>query len=164
MEHAHTTHLAAAAANQANVAGHGASLPPPPTRGDAAVSIQFLTPEWASAVQGALNAHPGFKGAIANADLALQFNVANSPVGDLSYYMKAAGGSAELSLGTVEPADVTVGQSYDTACAIAKGELNTQTAFMTGKLKVSGNLAKLMMHQAAIAQWQAATKDIEISY
>ena len=57
-----------------------------------------------------------------------------------------------------------MGSAYETAAAISKGELNTQTAFMTGKLKVSGNLAKLMMQQAAITQWAAAVKGMEVEY
>ena len=69
-----------------------------------------------------------------------------------------------MALGDLEAADVTVAQSYDTATAISKGELNTQTAFMTGKLKVSGNLAKLMMHQSAIAQWGAAVSTLDVEY
>jgi putative sterol carrier protein len=64
----------------------------------------------------------------------------------------------------LEDPDVTVKQSYDTATAISKGELNTQTAFMTGKLKVSGNLAKLMMHQSAVQQWGAAVADLDVEY
>jgi putative sterol carrier protein len=128
------------------------------------MGYKFLSEDWANAVTAALNAHPGFKSSIANAELGLQFDVSDAPDGAVSYYMKAAGGSAELSLGTVEGADVTVGQTYETATAISKGELNTQTAFMTGKLKVAGNLAKLMMHQAAISQWQSATQDIEVEY
>jgi hypothetical protein len=35
---------------------------------------------------------------------------------------------------------------------------------MTGKLKVSGNLAKLMMHQSAVQQWGAAVADLEVEY
>jgi putative sterol carrier protein len=128
------------------------------------VAVKFLSDEWSGAVTSALNGHPGFKSAIGSADLSLQFNVSDGPDGDLAYYLAASGGSAELALGAVDNADVTVGQTYDTASAISKGELNTQTAFMTGKLKVTGNLAKLMMHQAAITQWQAATKDIEVEY
>lgn len=128
------------------------------------MAVRFLSEEWAQAVQGALNAHPGFKGAIANADLSLQFHVTEAPDGDVSYYLRASKGEAELALGEVENPDVTVTQNYETASAISRGELNTQTAFMTGKLKVSGNLAKLMMHQAAIQQWQVATKDIDVAY
>lgn len=128
------------------------------------MSVKFLSPEWAAAVQEALNTDPGFRGAIGDADLGLQFHVTNTADGDIAYYLRSSGGSTELSLGEVEGADVTVGQTYDTASAIAKGDLNSQAAFMTGKLKVSGNLAKLMMHQSAISQWQNATRDIEVEY
>jgi putative sterol carrier protein len=128
------------------------------------MAVKFLSAEWAQAVEDALNSHPGFKSAMGNADLGLQFNVSDTSDGDVAYYLKASGGSANLSLGAIDDADVTIGQTYDTAAAIAKGDLNTQTAFMTGKLKVSGNLAKLMMHQAAIQQWQAATADVEVEY
>ncbi len=125
---------------------------------------KFLTEEWASDVTAALNAHEGFRNAIGTADLAIQFNVSDSPEGEVDYYLHAGGGSATMGLGTLEGADVTVKQTYDTATAVSKGELNTQTAFMTGKLKVSGNLAKLMMHQGAIQQWGAAVSGLDVEY
>jgi len=128
------------------------------------MSITFLSPEWASGVQEALNNHAGFRSAIANADLGLQFNISGAPNGDASYYLKTSGGSAVLEMGTLEGTDVTIGQSYETARSIFSGELNTQTAFMTGKLKVTGNLAKLMMHQGTIMQMQAALKGLDVEY
>ena len=128
------------------------------------MASKFLTEEWASEVSSILNSHPGFKGSIANADLGIVYNVTGTPNGDVSYFIKTAGGSAELGLGTLDNPDVTVGSTYETAAAISKGDLNTQTAFMTGKLKVGGNLAKLMMHQAVINQWAAAVKDMPVDY
>jgi putative sterol carrier protein len=125
---------------------------------------KFLSEEWASSVTAALNAHEGFRNAIGTADLTIQFNTADAPDGDVDYYLQSTGGNTTLGVGSTEGADVTVKQSYETAAAISKGELNTQTAFMTGKLKVSGNLAKLMMHQGAIQQWGAAVSDIEVEY
>jgi putative sterol carrier protein len=125
---------------------------------------KFLTEDWAGAVTTALNNHEGFKNAIGAADLGIQFITQGGPAGDVDYYLKSSGGSSVMTIGTLEDPDVTVTQSYETASAISKGELNTQTAFMTGKLKVSGNLAKLMMHQNAIQQWGAAVSDIEVDY
>ena len=125
---------------------------------------KFLTEEWAQDVTTALNSNEGFKNAIGAADLAIQFNTEDGPDGDVDYYLKTSGGTANLALGTLDDADVTVKQSYDTAVAISKGELNTQTAFMTGKLKVSGNLAKLMMHQSAVQQWGAAVTELDVEY
>ncbi len=125
---------------------------------------KFLSEEWAQEATNALNSHEGFKNAIGAADLGIQFSTTDAPDGEVDYYLSTSGGNATLALGTLEGADVTVKQNYDTAAAIAKGELNTQTAFMTGKLKVSGNLAKLMMHQNAVQQWSAAVSDMEVEF
>lgn len=125
---------------------------------------KFLSEDWANDVTQALNDHEGFKNAIGAADLGIQFNTEDGPDGEVDYYLKASGGNSSLVIGTLEDADVTVKQGYDTAAAISKGELNTQTAFMTGKLKVSGNLAKLMMHQSAIQQWASAVAELDVEY
>ena len=125
---------------------------------------KFLSEEWASEVTTALNNHQGFKNAIGDADLSIQFSTTEAPDGEVDYYLHAGGGNATMAIGTLEGADVTVKQSYDTAKAISTGELNTQTAFMTGKLKVSGNLAKLMMHQGAIQQWSSAVSELDVEY
>jgi putative sterol carrier protein len=125
---------------------------------------KFLSEEWAQGVTDALNSHEGFKNAIGAAVLGIQFQVEDAPDGEVNYYLSTSGGTSSMTLGELEAADVTVKQSYDTATAISKGELNTQTAFMTGKLKVSGNLAKLMMHQNAIAQLGAAVGGMTVDY
>ena len=125
---------------------------------------KFLSEEWAQEASAALNSHDGFKNAIGAADLGIQFNTSDTPDGEVDYYLSTSGGVATLAIGALEGADVTVKQNYDTAAAIAKGELNTQTAFMTGKLKVSGNLAKLMMHQSAVQQWSAAVSDMNVEF
>ena len=48
--------------------------------------------------------------------------------------------------------------------AISKGELNTQMAFMTGKMKVSGNMAKIMMNQAVFTKFAEASSAVEVEY
>lgn len=125
---------------------------------------KFLTEEWAQDVTTALNNHEGFKNAIGAADLGIQFAVESGPDGDIDYFLKSSGGSTNVAIGSLDDADVTVTQSYETAAEISKGDLNTQTAFMTGKLKVSGNLAKLMMHQSAVQQWGAAVSELDVDY
>ncbi len=125
---------------------------------------KFLSEEWAAEATNALNGHEGFKNAIGAAVLGIQFNTSDAPDSEVDYYLSTSGGHAVLAIGELESPDVSVKQTYDTAAAIAKGELNTQTAFMTGKLKVSGNLAKLMMHQSAIQQWSAAVSNMDVEF
>ena len=126
---------------------------------------KFLTVEWLDDLTKTVNAHEGFKSAIANVDLTLQFEIPDAPEGTAgAYYMAVADGKAVAAPGTADDPDATIVQSYETSEAISKGELNTQMAFMTGKLKVSGNMAKLMMNQAMLGQFAAATAGLDVEY
>ena len=61
-------------------------------------------------------------------------------------------------------ADTTLKISLDDFIAMTQGELDGTTAFMTGKLKVTGNMAKLMMNQAMLTQFADAAAGLEIEY
>lgn len=125
----------------------------------------FLTEDWLSTLSDALNAHEGFKDAISNVDLTLQFEVSDPPEDRLGHYYLALGdGAAQAGAGLVDNADATITSNYETAIAISKGELNTQMAFMTGKIKVSGNMGKLMMHQPVLGQFAEAAAGVDVEY
>ncbi|WKZ82234.1 MAG: SCP2 sterol-binding domain-containing protein [Acidimicrobiia bacterium] len=126
---------------------------------------KFLSQEWLDELTATVNAHEGFTGAVANVNLTLQFVVTDAPEGaESTYYMRVADGTAQARAGEADDADATITNDYATASAISRGELNTQMAFMTGKLKVSGNMAKLMMNQGMLTQFAAATKDMPVEY
>jgi putative sterol carrier protein len=75
----------------------------------------------------------------------MQYVVTGGPSGDVSYYWVLENGKLlESKLGTLEDAEVTLTQSYDDSVKVAKGELDANAAFMQGKVKVTGNMAKLM--------------------
>lgn len=127
--------------------------------------MKFLTQDWLAALTEALNGHDGFKSAIASTELTLQFDVPDAPEGtEGRYFMTVAEGAAEAAAGDVDEPDATISNSYETATAVGKGELNTQMAFMTGKLKVTGNMAKLMMNQAMLTQFAEAASTIDVEY
>jgi len=129
------------------------------------MAVEFLTEEWMGAVTQACAEHDAFKAATANLDLTLQFHVTDVPArGEVDYYLEIGGGSTALNPGTLDSPNATVTNNYETAVAISKGELNTQTAFMTGKIKVTGDMAKLMMSQAALNQFAAATSEVDVDY
>ncbi len=126
---------------------------------------QFLTQDWLSSLTEIVNAHDGFKNAITNVDLTLQFEVTDAPEETNNhYYIAIAEGVAKAVAGDADEPDATITNNYETATAISKGELNTQMAFMTGKLKVSGNMAKLMMNQAMLTQFAEAASGLDVEY
>jgi len=127
--------------------------------------VKFLTKEWLDALTVALQAHEGFKGATATTELTLQFEVSDAPAGtEPVYLITLGGGSVQATAGPGASPDVTIVNSYETAVAVAKGELNTQMAFMTGKIKVSGNMTKLITNQAMLTQFASATAAMEVEY
>ena len=128
------------------------------------MAVQFLSEEWATAYSEALSAHDGFQGAISGANLGLQFNVSDAAQGSVGYYISISNGASNVALGELADADATISSDYETAAAISQGEMNTQTAFMTGKIKVTGNLAVLMMNQNIITQWGSAGEDLDVTF
>ena len=130
------------------------------------MSVQFLSEEYVAAANEALGGHAGFVGAIAGVDLAMQFQVTDMPEGgDVVYYVDIADGGANVGLGELDEPDVVVKNSYETAVGISKGDLNTQLAFMTGKLEVSGkNVSKLLLNQAAVNELANAMSGVDTEY
>ena len=111
-----------------------------------------------------LNEDAGFTAAMNNVDLGLQFNVTDAHEGEIDYYLTVGDGVAVLALGALEDADASVGSDYETAAAIAKGELNVQMAFMTGKIKVGGNMAKVMMYQGLINEFARVSSTLDLDF
>jgi putative sterol carrier protein len=129
------------------------------------VLSKFLTVQWLDDLSAALAAHEGFSKAISNADISLQFEVTDPPEGtEKTYAIAVRGGAAHVASGPAENPDVTIVNNYETAAAMAKGELNTQMAFMTGKIKVSGNMGKIMMNQAMLTEFAKATSAMSVEY
>ncbi len=124
----------------------------------------FLSEDHFSAAREALGSDPGFQNSIANVDLGVQFEVSGTSAGDVAYYLKVQDGAVETDMGILEGADVTVSSDYETSKAISKGELNVQMAFMTGKIKVGGNVAKIMMHQGVINDYARVLSVLDVEY
>ena len=125
---------------------------------------KFLSEDHMTAGTEALNADAGFQGAMTGVDLGLQFNVTGTPDGDVDYYLSVGDGAATLSLGTLDGADASVGSDFETSAAMSKGELNVQMAFMSGKIKVGGNMAKIMMYQGLINEFARVSSTLDIEY
>jgi putative sterol carrier protein len=128
------------------------------------MGVKFLTEEWAKAVEDAVNSNEQFKASAGSTNAKIQ-QVVTTPEGEKKYWFKLEGGKAALGIGELsDPADATISQDYETAVALSKNELTGTAAYMSGKLRVSGDLMKLMQLQGALGQLPAALKDLEVEY
>ena len=129
------------------------------------MAVKFLSEEWANEVTSRLNASDEFKSAASGQQVKLQQVVTNAPDGgEHKYYFTLENGAAQVGIGDLADAEATLTQDYDTAVAITKQELNAQNAFMQGKLKISGNMMKLMQLQGVFNALPKAVGDLEVEY
>jgi putative sterol carrier protein len=102
---------------------------------------KWLTQEWLDVTRKMAEGQPERPGASAR----MQYVVTGGPDGDIEYYWVLENGKlAESSLGKLDDAEVTLTTAYPDALKIQKGELDANAAFMQGKVKVTGNMAKVM--------------------
>ena len=102
---------------------------------------KYLTQEWLDLNKELAQEFPEKPGASAR----MQNVVTGAPEGDVSYYQVIENGKMiESKLGEDPDAEFTITTSYEDSVKIAKGELDANAAFMQGRMKVSGNMGKLM--------------------
>jgi putative sterol carrier protein len=66
--------------------------------------------------------------------------------------------------GDVEGPDATISQDYETAVGLARGEVNAVSAYLTGRIKISGNLMLLMGLQGALAELPIVMQEMDVDY
>lgn len=107
---------------------------------------RFLSTEWFAAVDqhstgdatGAAAGDPARP-----PDLVIDQVVRDTPDGEVRYRVEVAGTTARITTPGADPPDLTITADWPTASAIAKGELATTAALMTGRLRVRGNLVRM---------------------
>ncbi|MEA2555480.1 MAG: hypothetical protein QOI60_811 [Actinomycetota bacterium] len=126
------------------------------------MAVKFLSTEWAEAVKAALNTSPDFKQAAANQKATIQQVITGDS--ETKYWIIIADGTIDMGVGDAPSPDATISQSYDTAVGLAKGSVSPVTAFMTGKIKVAGNMGMLLGLQGALSQLPVAMATIDVEY
>ena len=72
--------------------------------------------------------------------------------GEVRYRVMCDTTVRDVTSGSDAPADVRLETDYPTAAALARGELNAQTALADGRLIVTGDVARLAGHASAVAK------------
>src|SRR5689334_13378967 len=102
---------------------------------------KFLSKEWMDESAKLAEGQPERPGATAS----MQYVITGAPDGEVKYYVTIDNGHlVSQDLGELPDAEITMTMTYDDHVKVQKGELDANAAFMQGRVKVAGNMAKLM--------------------
>ena len=102
---------------------------------------KYLSQEWLDVQKDLAQEFPERPGATAR----MQYVVTGAPGGDAKYYSVIQNGTiVENTVGEDPQAEFTLTATYDDSVKVLKGELDANAAFMQGRMKVTGNMGKLM--------------------
>jgi len=114
---------------------------------------RYLSSDWFAAVADAGGEPVGEAGAD-SVDLVLEQEVRGTPDGTVVYRVEVAGAHARLVWpvpADATPPDLHITSDWETAVAVARGELSTQRALMHGRLRFSGRSDRLATVAGALA-------------
>ena len=130
---------------------------------------EFLSDEWIAAAQAIREEYAG-KATTAPPPMRMNVVISEVPFGEgsLDAHIDTTAGELALDMGHLETADLTVTVDYLTAKAIFvdQDQQAVMQAFMGGKIKVQGDMTKLMAMQQGTpdpAQAEIAAKIKEIT-
>ena len=102
---------------------------------------KYLSQEWHDKAKELAQTFPERAGATAR----MAYVVTASPEGEIVYHQIIENGKVlEQGVGMCENPEITMTVTWDDSVKVQKGELDANSAFMQGRMKVAGNMAKLM--------------------
>ena len=119
------------------------------------MSHQFLSESW---IEAARDIRHRYSGDVPVIDVVVRINVITTKVpfgdGSISAYIDTSNGSLEMELGSIEEADLTVTTDYETArkLFVEQDPTASMQAFMAGRIKVEGDITRLMVMQTSLPQ------------
>jgi putative sterol carrier protein len=126
--------------------------------------VKYLSPEWIDAYNAAVAADDSVRKALKGKSAVIQMVVADAPAGEVRYWLRIGDGTASVTLGDAESAEVTIRQSYETSAQVNRGELDGAKAFTQGKVKITGKMMKMMQLRSPLAEVQKALNTIDTEY
>lgn len=119
------------------------------------MSYPFLSDQWIQAVRAIRHKYAD---SVPTIEILIRINVVTTKVpfgdGTVSAYIDTSNGVLDMELGSLDAADLTITTEYEIARSVFVEQDPTASmqAFMSGRIKVEGDITRLMAMQTALPQ------------
>lgn len=110
----------------------------------ASESVRYLSLDWIDALTQAVASSREMADLAEDHSVGFTQTVLGGPEGDVTYHLQISDGRASFGPGPADPEDVRFEQDWETAVAVATHRLNAQQAFITGRIRLTGDPQKLV--------------------
>jgi putative sterol carrier protein len=125
------------------------------------MTYAFLSDEWMAAAKGVREKYADQASKVTTS-IKMNQVITDVPFGDgtVKLYLDTSSGNVEMELGAMDAPDLTVTTDYETArkVFVDQDQAAGMQAFMAGKIKVQGDMMKMMALQTAMPQDDVAKK------
>lgn len=109
--------------------------------------LRYLSLDWINALTDEVAASEHMREVAESYTIGVTQVVTDGPEGTVTYRLQVGDGEAAFGAGEADPEDVKMEQDWETAVAVATGELNAQDAFINGHIRLYGDQQKLLDSQ-----------------
>ena len=106
--------------------------------------VRYLSLDWIRELTREVADSEQMAAVAANHSIVVTQVVSDGPEGSVVYHLQVRDGDARFGAGPADPEDVRMEQDWDTAVAVATGELNAQEAFINGRIRLYGDQQLLL--------------------
>ena len=110
-------------------------------------TVRYLSLQWITELSREVAESEQLARLATNHSIGVTQVVTDGPEGTVTYHLEVGNGEARFGAGPADPEDVRMEQDWDTAVAVATGELNAQEAFIGGRIRLTGNQQLLLESQ-----------------
>jgi putative sterol carrier protein len=122
--------------------------------------IRYLSLDWIDALAAEVSADAALAALAAEHTIGVTQVVSDGPEGDVVYHLQVGDGTATFGAGVAFPEHVRMEQSWETAVGVATGALNAQDAFISGRIRLSGDQQRLIAAQPVFAALDAVFSSV----
>ena len=118
---------------------------------DLAATVRYLSLDWIDALRSEVAQSSAMADLCADHRIGVTQVVTQTPEGLVIYHLQVGPEGATFGAGPADPEDVKFEQDWETAVAVATGQLNPQAAFLSGNIRLTGDQQLLMSARPVFA-------------
>ena len=122
--------------------------------------VRYLSLAWIDELTRVVGRDDALRRLASEHEIGITQLVSDGPEGDVTYHLQVGAGEARFGPGAAEPEHVRMEQSWDTAVAVATGDLNAQAAFVNGHIRLYGDQQRLLDAQPVFGALDAVFSDV----